>query len=285
MSYQIITDSCCDFTEEVYQQLRVPYAPLTVQYQGESHRNFSDPDAVRAFYAGLREGACAVTSAANPEDWMVQMEPVLQRGEDVLALCFSSGLSATCQSACIAARELAEKYPQRKLRVVDSLCAALGQGFLLWHACQKRDAGMDLEELGQWLEHHKLHVCHWVTVDDLSHLRRGGRIGAATAIMGTMLNIKPILYLDNTGKLITAAKVRGRRAALEYLAQKLKTTASDPSTAFIAHGDCPQDAQSLEEILRSTCGVQTVYTGFVGPVIGAHTGPGVLSVFFWGKER
>ena len=285
MSYQILTDSCCDFTDAQYKELNVTYAPLTVMYNGESHSNFSDVDAVKAFYGELRGGVMATTSAVNPDGWAAIMEPALKAGQDVLALCFSSGLSTTYQSAVIAAKELREVYPDRTINVVDTLCAALGQGLLVWHACKKRDEGMTIGELTAWVEENKLNVCHWVTVDDLSHLKRGGRISATTAIVGTMLNIKPIIYIDNDGHLINTAKVRGRKAAIEYLAKKLGETGTDLDTVFIAHGDCPEDAAALEAMLKEKYGVKNVITGYVGPVIGAHTGPGVLVLFFLGSHR
>lgn len=287
MSYQIITDSCCDLTEAQYKELNVTYAPLTLMYNGESHNNFSDEAAVKAFYDELRGGVMATTSAVNPDGWAAVMEPALKEGKDVLVLAFSSGLSTTYQSAVIAAKELREVYPERTINVVDTLCAALGQGLLVWHACQKRDAGMSLEELTAWVEENKLHLNHWVTVDDLSHLKRGGRISATTAIVGTMLNIKPIIYVDNDGHLINTAKVRGRKAAMEYLAKKFGEAGSgfDNSTIAIAHGDCPEDAEALTSILREQYGAKNIITGYVGPVIGAHTGPGVLVVFFLAEKR
>ena len=284
MSYQIITDSCCDFTEAQYQQYRVSCAPLTVTYNGESHTNFSDEAAVKAFYDQLRGGVMASTAAANPDDWARVMQPILEGGEDVLALCFSSGLSTTYQSAVIAAKELREEYPGRTVHVVDTLCAALGQGLLVWYACRKREEGMSIDGLKAWVEENKLNICHWVTVDDLSHLKRGGRISATTAIVGTMLNIKPIIFVDNDGHLINTAKVRGRKAAMDYLMKKFDETATDREVAFIAHGDCPEDAAQLEAMLKER-GVKTIITGYVGPVIGAHTGPGVLVVFFLGSHR
>ncbi len=285
MSYQIITDSCCDFTARQYEQLNVACAPLTVLYKGASHSNFSEPDAVKAFYDELREGVTASTSAVNPDGWRVLMEDALKRQQDILVLAFSSGLSTTYQSAAIAAAELRERYPRQKIHVVDTLCAALGQGLLVWLACQRRDEGMDIDTLYRWVEDTKLHICHWVTVDDLSHLKRGGRISTATALMGTMLNIKPIIHVDNEGHLINSAKVRGRKAAMEYLAGKLKESCTDRDTVFIAHGDCPEDAAALEAMVRESCGIKTVITGYVGPVIGAHTGPGVLVLFFVGSHR
>ena len=172
MNYQIITDSCCDFTERMYREQNVLCVPLTVHYNGQSHNNFSDEAAVKAFYDELRTGVTATTAAANPDDWAKTMIPVLEQGRDILILTFSSGLSTTCQSAVIAAKELRERYPQRTINVVDTLAAALGQGLLVWYACKKRDEGMNLSQLTAWVEENKLHLCHWVTVDDLTHLKR-----------------------------------------------------------------------------------------------------------------
>ena len=286
-NYKIITDSCCDFTEEQYRQLDVSYVPLSVMYNGESHSNFSEEAAVKAFYDQLRAGVTATTSAVNPEGWANLMKPILEEGKDVLVLAFSSGLSATYQSAVIAAGELREQYPERTINVVDTLCAALGQGLLVWYACQKRDAGMSLAELTAWVEENKLHICHWVTVDDLSHLKRGGRISATTALVGTMLNIKPIIHVDDEGKLINVAKARGRKSAISFLADKLGTLGEgyDNDTIFLVHGDCAGEAEQLAEICRSKYGVKNVLIGYLGPVIGAHTGPGVLALFFMGKNR
>ncbi|MBQ7231558.1 MAG: DegV family protein, partial [Oscillospiraceae bacterium] len=200
------------------------------------------------------------------------------------AICFSSGLSTTYQSAVIAADELREAYPDRKINVVDSLCAALGQGLLVWHACRKRDAGESLEDVAAWVEANKLNVCHWVTVDDLFHLKRGGRVSATTALVGSMLNIKPIIKVDDNGKLLNVAKARGRKAAMDTLAKKVGE-ASDKDTVFIAHGDCLADAEALAETIKAKHGVKNVHIGYVGAVIGAHTGPGVLVVFFMGQKR
>ena len=285
MSYQIITDSCCDFTEQQYTELGVIGVPLTVLYKGESHSNFSDPAAVKAFYDELRGGVMATTSAVNPDGWANAMKPALDRGEDVLVIAFSSGLSTTYQSAVIAAKELREEYPERTINVVDSLCAALGQGLLVWHACQKRDAGLTIQETTAWVEENKLKLCHWVTVDELATLKRGGRISATTAVVGTMLNIKPIIHVDNDGHLISSAKVRGRKAAMDYLVKKFGETGVDKETVFIGHGDCPEDAAQLAAALKEAYGIQNITIGYVGPVIGAHTGPGVLVVFYMGTNR
>ena len=288
MSFKIITDSSCDFTKAQYEELGLRYAPLTLLYKGEQHDSFTEETELKSFYNGIRDGEMPTTSAVNPAGWASVMEPVLAAGEDVLALCFTSGLSTTYQSAVIAASELQEKYPRRKIRVVDTLCAALGQGLLVWYACRKRDQGLDLDAVAQWVEDNKLRLCHWVTVDDLDHLKRGGRVSATTAFVGGLLNIKPIIHVDNDGKLDTVGKVRGRKAAMEYLVKQMAATASadENETITIAHGDCPEDAAALETLVRKSCPyVKNVITGYVGGVIGAHTGPGVLVLFFLGNQR
>ena len=285
MSYQIITDSCCDLTEQQLQELNVTCANLTVMYNGENHTSFSEPAAVKAFYDEVRGGVMATTAAANPDDWAQLMKSALEEGKDVLVITFSGGMSTTYQSAVIASKDLQEEYPQRKIIVIDSLAAALGQGMLVYYACKKRDEGMGIDELAAWVEENKFHVAHWVTVDDLTHLKRGGRISTTSAIVGSMLNIKPIIHVDNDGHLINTAKVRGRKVALEYLVKKFSETCTDFDTVFIGHGDCPEDAAALEAMLREAHPIKEVITGYVGPVIGAHTGPGVLVVFFMGPAR
>ena len=287
MSYKIITDSCCDFTRQQYADLGLAFAPLTLVYKGKSIDGFTEPDELHAFYDSIREGEMPTTSAVNPDGWERLMRPVLEQGEDVLCLAFSSALSTTYQSAVIAANDLKEEFPGRTINVVDTRCAALGQGLLAWHACKRRDQGMNLAELTAWVEENKHHLAHWVTVDDLNHLKRGGRVSATTALVGTMLNIKPIIHVDDEGRLINTHKVRGRSAAMNYIAAKLGELGEgyDNETVFIAHGDCPEDAAALEALVKEKYGVKNVYTGYVGPVIGAHTGPGVLVVFFMGKNR
>ena len=215
------------------------------------------------------------------------MQPELEAGKDVLVLAFSSGLSTTYQSAMIAASELAEKFPQRKIRVVDSLCASLGQGLLLWHLCKKRDEGFSLEAAADWAEENKQHLCHWFTVDDLMYLKRGGRVSAATALVGTMLAIKPVLHVDNEGRLINVGKSRGRKASLMALVDQMEKTAIDPKnqTIFISHGDCEADVQIVADEIRKRFGTETIHINYVGPVIGSHTGAGVVALFFLGNER
>ncbi len=285
-TYQIVTDSCCDFTREQYREMGLVWVPLTLRYKGEEIDGFTEPCDLHEFYDGIRAGQMPTTAAVNPDTWANAMEGPLKDGKDVLCMTFTSALSTTHQSAVIAAAELREKYPQRKILVVDTLCAALGQGLLVHHACRKRDEGYSLEELHGWVEENKLHICHWVTVDDLNHLKRGGRISAATALVGGMLGIKPIIHVDDQGRLVNVGKCRGRKAAMELLSDKLVKDGTDVETIFIAHGDCPEDAAALEKLCREKCPqVKNVMTGYVGGVIGAHTGPGVLVVFFLGEHR
>ena len=285
-NYQIITDSCCDLTNEMLEQLNLKVVALNMVFRGETVAD-SVSGEIKAFYDAMRGGESASTSAVNPEGWAAVMEEPLRQGQDALVIAFSSGLSTTYQSAMIAADELREKYPERKICVVDSLCASLGQGLLCWHACKKRDAGMTLEELTQWLEEHKLNLCHWFTVDDLMYLKRGGRISAATAVLGTMLSIKPVLHMDDEGHLINVSKARGRKASIDALAKKLSELDGgfDNSTVFISHGDCEEEAKYLAEKVKAEYGVKEVVIGYVGAVIGSHSGPGTLAFFFLGKHR
>jgi DegV family protein with EDD domain len=286
MSYRIVTDSCCDFPEKMYEELNLDYVRLTVNFNGKAYNSYKEKW-LQDMYAGLRSGAATQTSAVNPEGWKAVIEPVLQNGQDALVMAFSSGLSTTYQSAYIAAQELMEVYPDRKVLVVDTLCASLGQGLLVYYACKQRDAGLSLEELHKWCEDSKLHLCHWVTVDDLMYLKRGGRVSSTTALVGTMLQIKPIIHVDNEGHLINVGKVRGRKAAIEMVANKLGETgipgAND--TVFICHGDCLEDAKYLEKLVKERFGVKDVFIYYTGAVIGSHSGPGTLALFYLGEHR
>lgn len=286
MSYQIITDSCCDFPTPWYEKRKLRVVPLSVEFRGEVFDDKND-DSLKTIYEGLRGGEAAHTAAVNPERWAQAIEPVLQQGEDALVIAFSSGLSTTYQSAVIAAEELREAYPDRTIYVVDSLSASMGQGLLTWYACQKRDQGQSLEEVHKWLEENKLHLCHWFTVDDLMYLKRGGRISAATAVVGTMLQIKPVLHMDDEGHLINMAKARGRKASLEALAKKAAELGEgyDNSTVFISHGDCIDDANYLAKLMKERYGAKEVIISYVGSVIGSHSGPGTVALFFLGTHR
>ena len=286
MSYRIITDNCCDFPADMYTDLDLNVIPLTVRFQEKEVSQYTEKW-LKKMYEGLRAGEEATTSAANPQQWQDAIEPVLADGNDALVLTFSSGLSTTYQSAVIAAADLADKYPDRKIRVVDTLCASLGQGLLVWYACQKRNEGMGFEELADWCENNKLNLCHWFTVDDLMFLKRGGRVSAATALVGTMLQIKPVMHVDDEGHLIKVSTARGRKASINELAKKLGETgipgAND--TAFICHGDCKEDADYLANLLKEKYGVKDVFIYYTGAVIGSHSGPGTLALFYLGNHR
>ena len=286
MNFQIITDSCCDFPTPMYKTLGLTFVPLTVEFRGKTSDDRND-DSLKDMYQGLRAGEAAKTSAVNPSRWSQVMEDALAAGKDILVLAFSSGLSTTYQSAAIAAGELKEKYPERKIQVIDTLCASMGQGLLVWYACKKRDEGQSLEEVAQWVLDNRLHLCHWFTVDDLMYLKRGGRISAATALVGTMLQIKPLLHVDDEGHLINMGKVRGRKAAIDAMVRKAQELGAgyDNSTMFISHGDCLADAEYLSRQLKETCGVKDVVISYVGAVIGSHSGPGTLALFFLGEHR
>ena len=285
-TFTIVTDSACDFADHQYESLDLVRVCLNLDFRGKLQPDRND-DSLKTLYDGLRAGEVAKTAAINPDAWAKHMIPLLEQGQDVLVLAFSSGLSTTYQSAVIAARELEEQYPQRKILVADTLSASMGQGLLVWYACRRRDAGESLEQVYHWVEENKLHLCHWFTVDDLMYLKRGGRISAATALVGTMLQIKPVLHMDDEGHLVSVSKSRGRKASIVALADKMKELGEgyDNSTAFISHGDCLEDAQTLAKLIREKCGVKEVVISYVGAVIGSHSGPGTLALFFLGKHR
>jgi len=284
--YKIVTDSGCDLPKHKLQELDVTAVSLYVHFRGED-RPDSVEEGIKEIYDGLRAGETASTSAVNPDGWAGVIEPVLQAGKDALVLTFSSGLSTTYQSAVIAANDLMEKYPHRKIRVVDSLCASLGQGLLVWYAAKKRDEGLSLAELGDWLDEKKFNLCHWFTVDDLMCLKRGGRISATTALLGTMLQIKPVLHVDDEGHLINMSKSRGRKASVDALAMKAAQTLipGENDVMFICHGDCIEDAEYLANRMKLEHGVKEVFIGYTGAVIGSHSGPGTLALFFLGTNR
>ena len=285
MNFKIITDSCCDLTAQMIAELQLGVVPMTVEMDGRAYA--AGEMTPVELYDHLRNGKLPKTAAVNPEGWADVIRPALQAGQDVLVLSFSSGLSATYQSAVIAADELREEFPDRKLIVIDTLCAAVGQGLLVHTAAGLRSQGKTIDEVAAWLEAHKRNLCHWVTVEDLMHLKRGGRVSAATAVVGTMLNIKPIIRVDDNGKLESCGKCRGRKAALNYLLDRMAET-YDPElcdTVFVGHGDCAADAEYLAKGVRERFGVKEVLINYIGAVIGAHTGPGVATVFFFGKHR
>ena len=287
--YVLITDSSADLSQEMVQELGVTVLPLSFTIQGKTYRNYPDNREMDLplFYDMLRAGELATTSAVNVAEYTQAVEPILQEGKDVLILAFSSGLSSTYQASVLAAEELREKYPDRKIYTVDTLCASLGQGLLVYLAAQEQRKGKSIEEVRDWAEETKLHLCHQFTVDDLHFLKRGGRISATTAVVGSMLQIKPVLHVDNEGRLINIGKARGRQASLKALVDKMEKTVTEEGrkTVFISHGDCRKDAVAVADMVRERFGTQDIRINYVGPVIGAHSGPGTLALFYLGTER
>ncbi len=285
-NYVLFTDSSCDLTPELAAQLDISILSLeALMEDGTILRN--DQIDVKDFYRQLRDKKKVTTSAVSIERFVSYMETFLKEGKDVLYLGFSSGLSGTYNAGFVAAQELSERYPDRKVYTVDTLCASLGQGLLVYLCAKLRLEGADIETVRNYAEENKLHLCHWFTVDDLFFLKRGGRVSAATAVMGTMLSIKPVMHVDNKGKLINVAKARGRKSSVDELINRMKATAIEPEkqTCFICHGDCEEDANYVAERMKKELGVPEVIIGYTGPVIGAHSGPGTLAVFYLGTER
>lgn len=289
MGYRIITDSTVDMTQKMIQELDLTVLSLRFTIDGKTYRDLPDQSEMptKTFYAKVREGKMSATSQINADKFMRVFEPILESGEDILYIGFSSGLSGTFQSACIARDELQEKYPDRKIYTFDSLCASLGEGLLVYQAALMKRAGVEIDALYHWLKDNALKLCHWFTVDDLNHLKRGGRVSTTAALVGTMLGIKPVLHMDDAGHLIPVSKVRGRRQSLDALVQKMAETAIRPSeqTIFISHGDCLEDAEYVANQVRTKFGVKNVFINYVGPVIGAHSGPGTVALFFFGTHR
>lgn len=289
MSYTIVTDSSCNLTNKMIDDYGIEVISLKY-FSGdkvfESYTKGADPD-FKAFYDMARKKEPLSTTLASPELCEQTFDKILAAGSDLIYIGFSSGLSGTYQVAFNVLNELKEKYPHRKIYCVDSLAASLGQGLLVHYAVNKKNEGAAIGELYDWLMENRLNLCHWFTVDDLFYLKRGGRVSGAAAIMGTVLSIKPVLHVDNEGKLIPKAKAIGRKRAIETMVEKMKETAINPAeqTVFISHGDCLDDAEYLANLIKATFGVKEVFIHFIEPVIGCHAGPGTLALFFMGEHR
>lgn len=284
--YVITVNSTVDLPKEWLEERNVPVVPLRYTMDGQTYEDMSGLTA-KEFFAKLREGKMSVTSQVNPEEAKAALEPFLKEGKDVLHLAFSSGLSGTCNSMKIAGEELREEYPEAKVIVIDTLCACLGEGLLLYKALQQKATGKTIEETAAWVEENKLHICHDVTVDDLNHLHRGGRISKATAVVGTMVKIKPIIHMDNEGKLQVIGKERGRKKSLNKIVDMAveQSKGWDNDIIMITHGDCIEDAEYVASLVREKMGIDNILINNIGTVIGSHTGPGVVAVFCMGNKR
>ena len=285
--FVLMTDSCCDLSQQMVEELGLTVLPLSVLQEGKEYRDYPDHRELdpKVFYAKLRAGAMGSTSAANAESFREAMEPIVKAGKDILSINFPSALSPTCQPAAMAARELTEQYPEAKIIVIDSLCASLGQGMLVYLAAQEKAKGRSIEEVAEFVRQTIPHQCHWFTVDDLNHLKRGGRVSAAAALLGTMLQMKPVLHVDDEGRLIPVSKVRGRKASIKALLDKMEELAIDTKTVFISHGDCAEEIEEMAKAIRERFGTEKIVINYVGPVIGNHSGPGTVALFFLGKHR
>ena len=284
--YVITVNSTVDLPREWLEERHVPVVPLRYTIDGQTYEDMSGLTA-KEFFDKLREGKMSVTSQVNPEEARAALEPFLKEGKDILHLAFSSGLSGTCNSMKIAGEELKEEYPEAKIIVIDTLCACLGEALLLYKALQQKEAGKTIEETAAWVEENKLHICHDVTVDDLNHLHRGGRVSKATAVVGTMVKIKPIIHMDDNGKLQVVGKERGRKKSLNKIVDMAveQSEGWDNDIIMITHGDCIEDAEYVAGLVREKMGMDNILINNIGTVIGSHTGPGVVAVFCMGNKR
>lgn len=284
--YKIYSDSTCDLPKEYTESLGTEIFKLSFELNGRSYMDGDMP--YKDFYNKMREGGSTKTAQIPPDVYENEFEAAVRDGYDILYLGFSSGLSGSFNSACIARDNLLEKYAGSKIICIDSLCASTGEGLLLYKACEKKSEGMGIDELAAWLEENKLHLCHMFTVDDLKYLHRGGRVSKATAIAGTILGIKPVLHVDNEGHLVSVGKVRGRKQSLNKLVEMMEERIGGWENPVIAicHGDCIDDARYVEELAKRKLGKKTkVITAYTGTVIGAHSGPGTMALFFMGEYR
>ncbi|XCP84106.1 DegV family protein [Roseburia hominis] len=285
--YVIMTDSTVDLPKEyLVGELEVPYIPLTYILDGVTYEDMNGLSG-HEFFERIRAGAMPTTSQITPEQAREAIRPYLEDGKDVLYIVFSSGLSGTYNSVRIAAEELSEEYPGRRVIAIDSLCACLGEGLLVYKAVQLKRAGKTIEEVAKWVEENKLHICHNVTIDDLYHLHRGGRVSKASAVLGTMVKIKPIIHMDDNGELKVIGKERGRKKSLNHIVDMAveQSRGWDNDIVMITHGDCEEDAEYVAELVREKMGIHNILIHCIGTVIGSHTGPGVVAVFCMGEKR
>lgn len=286
--YVITTDNTADLPYSYYKQHDIEYMYLTYQMEGETYGK-QDEMEFKDFYERMRKGSMPTTSQVNSEEAKEVLRPLLIQGKDILHLAFSSGLSGSYNSVRMAAEELREEFPERKIVVIDSLCASLGEGLFVDKAVEMKEEGKSLEENAAWLEKNKLNFCHVFTVDDLFHLHRGGRVSKVAAVVGTMINLKPLLHVDNEGHLIPLKNVRGRRKSLSGLVTMMEERIGDwkdkNTKIFISHGDCQEDAEYVARLVREKFGYETFLINTIGATIGAHAGPGTVALFFLGEYR
>lgn len=285
----IVTESTADLTPELIDRFKITVIPMRFSFGDKEYYNYPNNRELSSedFYQKLREGHVSTTTAINMSQFEEAFLPILERGEDILYLGFSSGLSSTYGTAVVVSEQLKEQYPLRKIVVIDTLAASMGEGLLACLAAIQKQNGACLTEVADWVRAHILKLCHWFTVDDLMYLYRGGRVNALAAHVGTAFGIKPILHVDNEGHLIPAAKVRGRKQSIEALADKIGELGTDVSEQiiFIGHAEAADAAQMLADMINSRFSPKEIQIASIGPVVGSHTGPGLVSVYFMGTSR
>ena len=288
--YVMMTDGCADLSAAEVQELNLTVVPLHYELDGEEYINNPDHSELdpAEFFARVSAGAACKTSAVSVGAFVDAMTPILQEGKDILYIAFSGALSTTYQSACIAADDLRAEFPEAKIEVIDSLSASRGQGRLVMDAVKEKNKGKSLEDVAQFVRDEIPHNIHWFTVADLNQLKRGGRISSATALVGTMMNIKPVLRVSDEGKLESVSKSRGIKAALTELVNQMEKTGTAPladQTVLICHANCPENVEFISKLMRERFGVTDIRAEFIGPVVGSHTGMGTLGLFFRGEHR
>jgi len=283
--YVLMTEDTCDFPAEYYADNDIAVMKLAYSLDGEVYR--AGDRTLKEFYDLIREGKKPTTMALNPEDVKAAMEPHLQNGKDILYIAFSSALSLTCQSAMMALEELKATYPDRKIHIIDSLCASLGEGLLVRNVNVHRQSGMSIDDAANWAMNNRLRVSHSFMADDLMHMYRGGRLSKTSAVAGTMLGIKPVLHVTDEGKLAPVSKVRGKKQALNMLVENLAKTVGKAENNFftISHADCPDDAEYVAKLIRERFGIEDYIISYIGPVIGSHTGTGTIAAFMMAEHR
>lgn len=285
--FQIFADAACDIPEATLKEWGVAMVDMTYRFTDENDERFNSKTDIPDFYNQMRAGRCSHTSAINMATFLDAFRPTLEAGRDLLYVAFSSGGSTTYEQSLAAVKLLKKEFPERTILSVDSLAFSGGLGLLVYLTAKKQQEGASIEETFRYVEETRLHVCHWFTVDDLVYLKRGGRISATTALVGAMLGIKPVLHVDDEGHLVSMSKARSRRRSLKALADKFADTAIDAANGpvFICHGDAAEDAALLRDMVREISGKDVELLSFIGPVIGSHSGPGTMALFFLGTQR
>lgn len=288
MSYRLVSDATLDLPNDLIEKFNIAVVPMAFTLDEKEILHYPDERnmTTEEFYDALKQGSKSATSQINPASYVEVLTPILEAGEDIFYICFTSGLSGTYQSALIARDMLQEDFPERRIEVIDSLCASAGQGYFVYLAALKKEEGLSFDELTEWVMAHRNRIAHWFTVDDLFHLQRGGRLSFAEAMLGSALKIKPIISVDEEGKLYVQDKVRGNKKSVEYMIAKINETMDDEEhTVFIGHGDAEERALALKEQLEARTKAENIRITKIGPIIGSHTGPGMLAVLFMEKEE